>query len=256
MTSPKEHGFLFKAAMIMAILDRTKTQTRRAITAHNSLIDGTGKGIRDHWPHLDWSKARPQRGPDARWDVPCKRCGLHQVDPRVRVGHSIYARETWAPHPLDNCVPPDRILFKADGANHNILGRGPKNLDYPDWSPDKWRSPLHMRRYFARIVLPVIQVRAERVGDISEADAIAEGTRTDMEEIEEHDWSLCPKCGGTLLYDDCGPCFGVIFDNDCYECDTYKKRFKHLWQSINGDRPGMAWADNPPLWAYQWEPMG
>ncbi len=104
--------------------------------------------------------------------------------------------------------------------------------------------------------LLISEVRGERLQEISEEDAKAEGTRDypgeDEDPIEEHDWSLCPKCGGTLLYDDCGPCFGVRFDNDCYECDTYVKRFKHKWNHIHLRNAGRRWDDNPLVWAHSW----
>lgn len=48
---------------------------------------------------------------------------------------------------------------------------------------------------------------------------------------------------GTRLHNALGGNGGVIPDVDCLECDTYVKRFRHLWESTGGD-----WAANPWVW--------
>jgi len=112
----------------------------------------------------------------------------------------------------------------------------------------KWRPSIHMPRWASRIDLEVTGVRVERLQDISEADADAEGCERLDSEREEHDWKLCPKCGGTRLHNALGPNLGVIFDVDCQHCDTYVKRYQHLWEAING--PG-SWAANPWVWVVE-----
>lgn len=256
----KHHGYLFTAEMVLAILAETKTETRRPVTWANSLIDGTGKGIREAWKHLDWSRAEPGDG--------CFVIGMNKITPRVQPGDLAYVKETWQlmrhldPYRFSkawdveskNGVVPLAVRYDADGKV-----RDPRNIRglLSGWKWGKTRSSMLMPKDASRAWLPVVSVGAGFVQDITEAEAIAEGTRDypteDEDPLEEPDWSLCPKCGGTLLYNDCGPCFGVRFDNDCHECDTYVKRFKYLWTSIHGDEGPKSWAANPPLWIPRWK---
>lgn len=102
-----------------------------------------------------------------------------------------------------------------------------------------------MPRWASRILLEITAVRVERLHDISEADARAEGVEPPDTERDNHDYSICPQCGGTGLYDSFGPNYGVRPDTDCALCDSHAKRYRYLWESING--PG-SWAANPWVW--------
>jgi len=77
-----------------------------------------------------------------------------------------------------------------------------------------------------RITLEITGVRVERVQDISEEDAIAEGVN-----------GGCTTCGRDAPYQ----CYDPIPD--------HRDAFIWLWDSINGKKPGFAWKDNPWVWA-------
>ncbi|MCP4573316.1 MAG: hypothetical protein GY838_13255 [bacterium] len=233
MSENKAHPQLFKAAMVQAIREARKWMTRRAVTQNNSLIDGTGQGIRSHWKYLDWSRAvidpgpSPAGNPGPYWKVPCSHLGpekdlevWHRIYPRVTVGDALWVKETW------------RVAMEAYRTYVEYRAGGPPrdadrdkaaelkkiSLRFPGAKKarhsDAWKSPLHMPRWATRLVLPVVRVGAERLGDIDWEDAVAEGIVASEESLED---------------------------------------FRNLWESINAERPGLAWKDNPPLWIYEWE---
>lgn len=213
MPDVKEHGLIFTAESVLGILAGRKTMTRRVVTAHNSLIDGTGRGVRDHWQHLDWSQAWVDKGPSPAgnpgpyWKVPCSCTGVagevvHRVYPRILVGDSIYAKETWKPglHDAIGCL---RFDYRADC--HPAMDKGMR-----------WKSPLFMPRRASRLVIQVVRVGAERVREIDWEDAVSEGLLATEDTLED---------------------------------------FMDLWDSINGDKPGRSFADDPPVWVYEWAPL-
>ncbi|KKN87388.1 hypothetical protein LCGC14_0258430 [marine sediment metagenome] len=228
MPDVKEHPQLFKAEMILAILAGLKTMTRRAVTQNNSLIDGSGKGIRAHWPKLQWDRAWPDSGPTVRpgrspsWRVPCLLHGgiSHRITPRVKAGHSLWCKETWKLPAWDGDRQAIGVCYRATGDKTHWIERADHLELATRLLGRKWRSPLHMRRAFARLVLPVVRVGAERLQEISEADALADGG---------WEYGACPIHKSPV------------------------SSFEMLWNSINGDRPGLAWKDNVPLWIYEWE---
>lgn len=90
--------------------------------------------------------------------------------------------------------------------------------------PGPWHPNIHMPKWACRTFLPVTDVRVERVQDISEADAIAEGV-TPLELNEDNLKNYLAMKTGV----------------------RYKPAFAFLWDSIYADK-GLGWDDNPLVW--------
>jgi hypothetical protein len=93
----------------------------------------------------------------------------------------------------------------------------------------KWKPSIHMPRWASRITLRITDIRVERLQDISEDDARAEGAMW-------HD-------GGTYWHS------GWRHDYSDVHADAYSS-FARLWNNING--PG-AWDANPWVWVVSFE---
>ncbi len=143
-----DRPILFSAPMVQAILDGRKTQTRRVFKARNGGV----------WPNSN--------------DLP----GMQQVlrtCPYGQPGHRLWVRETW----MDlqgtgiEIVTGSRERY-AYGAD---TPRGSYGDDQRKCYGLKWRPSIHMPRAASRITLEITSVRVERLQDISEAEALAEG---------------------------------------------------------------------------------
>jgi hypothetical protein len=99
-------------------------------------------------------------------------------------------------------VPPSGPIYRADGEKHNGF-------------PEKWTPAIHMPRKYSRITLEIEQVRVERIQEINQNDAEAEG-------VVPQDWEGCP------VPDYTGP-------------------FKLRWDALNEKR-GFGWNANPFVW--------
>ncbi len=151
-----ERPILFNAEMVRAILDGRKTQTRRVIKPNPDTFCGwTGVEGRGYWPA------------DIEGD-PAK-CPYGQTDDRL------WVREAWAPGYQDGGWG---TIFRADG--YFSLGarkheRGPYFHAKEVGSWIRWRPSIHMPRWASRITLEITSVRVQRLQEISEEDAMAEG---------------------------------------------------------------------------------
>jgi len=159
----------FTAPEVRAVLDGRKTQFRKVL---NSIVppppahDNVVHDPRHPAPYLDayCSKKKTDENPrgmstDWCWWTRDDRCGQCFTVPYAPGGR-LWVRETWT---QDGCV---------DG----MAAYGVDGHDFPSWvESGKWRSPVTMPRWASRISLLVTDVRVERLQDISEADAIAEG---------------------------------------------------------------------------------
>ncbi|MEQ1751860.1 MAG: hypothetical protein ABL974_20730, partial [Prosthecobacter sp.] len=161
----KECPILFSGPMVRAILDGRKTQTRRIVkpqpsylveskcsTYATSLVDRHG----DLYPGL---AAFGVYSEEEAW--PC---------PYGQPGDRLWVRET----------------HRYDGLDPNIAKqmRDPKTVQHRSDADDefvKWLPSIHMPRWASRITLEIVSVRVERLQDITEADAIAEGIERDTE---------------------------------------------------------------------------
>ncbi len=116
--------------------------------------------------------------------------------------------------------------YRADGAVK--YGRMYSADEWGDIDPaNKWRSPIHMPRWASRLTLIVTDVRVQRVQEITEADAVAEGvglSRTVRIPAIDEDFH------------------GVECVMDGTICTDHRDAMRHAWHVIHG--PG-AWAANP-----------
>lgn len=139
---------LFNGEMVRAILWGRKTQTRRR-------VKGELRGY-DPMPLPDGSFETC-----ADWCVSDEDKKFYRADPPHKKGDILYVREAF-------CVgSPDRssIVYRAS----------PPYTGFKDCFQIKWRPSIHMPKWSARTFLEVTNVRLERIFEISEAAAKAEG---------------------------------------------------------------------------------
>lgn len=182
---------LFSTAMVRALLDGRKTQTRLVLTGKSGItpahrVERAGQS----WLACEYDRRWPLRLPY----VP---------------GDRLWVRETWRAWTMHDADRPAElprdlsIQFAADDA---------RQLPWDS----RTRSPIHMPRWASRLTLTVTDVRVQRLQEISDDDALAEGVAA---------------VGGRYL-DDCSERW--------HSCTVAE--FRALWNSINGPD---AWAANP-----------
>ena len=227
---------LFSAPMVRALLDGSKTQTRRVVKPQPwcNKVDQwlwerrPGQHIAFH-PELD-----EDYYPGTK---------LQHVCPYGQPGDTLWARETWACVETRQSEKRACISYRAENEMSASMLLHPK--DVPDHSAfdslrplkRKWRPSIHMPRWASRITLKVTGVRVERVQDIKYEDSIAEG-------IE--DWTN--RYPGNKLR-----CWKNYHDN--LPVTIPGVSFQTLWDSINAKR-GHAWASNPWVWVVELEREG
>jgi hypothetical protein len=236
----KERPILFSAPMVRALLAGTKTQTRRVsgldvINAEPDRFEFLGLTSGPGEPHYAFHDKRS----GAQTLVRCR---------SGKPGDRLWVREAFCPicpqDPSYNGGRPIAYDYRATYTHGDRLGDvlGIKK---------RWTPSIHMPRWASRITLGITGVRVERLQAISEKDAAAEGCERLDSERYEPDWSLCPTCGGTRLYTAFNPATGgALPDTDCAKCDTYAKRFRHLWERIKGAE---SWAANPYVWVVEFK---
>ena len=196
----KERPILFSAPMVRAILAGTKTQTRRIMKPQaddSTWFENGADGS------ITWEQdGKPCCGTGV-WDVP-HYSGKLTRRPYGQPGDRLWVREShwWFKDEPDHetgYYPPvltvEDVEFRADGDDGRKV----------------WRPSIHMPRWASRITLEITGVRVERLQDISEADAQAEGVYTDP---------ACPAYDG----------------------------YRVLWEQING---AGSWEANPWVWVVE-----
>lgn len=217
---------LFNTEMVRAILDGRKSCTRRLVK-----------------PQPDEKHAFPLGfviDSTEKKKVGCFEFGINKyggsmqcAKPPYQPGDILYVRETW-------CLRFDgeKYFYKAD---KNTPREEKRLLDYDDV---KWRPSIHMPKEAARIWLKVTDVRVERLQDITEDGAEAEGMPDSLDYPVNK--AYCPLCKGEGIIGTVDVHSLGHMDVDCPYCDSYRKKFENLWNSINQkslDRYG--WDANP-----------
>ncbi len=203
----RERPILFSGPMVRALLDGTKTQTRRV--AQGAPDDWAPIGPEVYSPTVVDRNGDEQPGPDAYGAG--NDDGSHWIRcPYGQPGDRLWVREAWRTEPaLDPCPPREIAMVGAPvqyeaGPAADVLG-------------GKLRPSIFLPRSLARIRLVVTGVRVERLQDISNEDARAEGVLP----------KYADECAALGHPYNAGPLY------------------RQLWESING--PG-SWDANPWVW--------
>lgn len=163
----KERPILFSAPMVRALLDGSKTQTRRVVKPQPS------NGWKFEAPPVFGriTSPHPKQG---RFGVFIRHgvgTDFPQVDlipcPYGQPGDRLWVRETWA-----------YGIHALSSNDHEAEGPWVYAADNPKAHGrlcDRWRPSIHMFRPASRITLEITSVRVERLKDISRGDAMAEG---------------------------------------------------------------------------------
>ena len=238
----KERPILFSAPMVRALLDGSKTQTRRVVKPQ-PVYDGRFSG--------GW-KLKGKKGHEAATCSPF----IAEVCPYGQPGDRLWVREAWrigawsvddgslaidylSSEPTKTpwiSVPEDSNNYHCASVFENYwiqstddcikskLSTDDSGTYHwaPGQSPCRKRPSIHMPRWASRITLEITAVRVERLQDISEADAKAEGT--------------VPSDGYA------GP------ERDRQK--GWRKSYAQLWDQINGPD---SWEANPWVWAIEFK---
>jgi hypothetical protein len=202
-----EHPILFSGEMVRAILEGRKTQTRRVIKG----VDGGDKflafGIYGKALFTD-NILNIVSGKPHDFLVRC---------PYGLPGDRLWVRETW-----------QMIYERMDGQRftHPIDNARQRWVEYAatsrDEEPPRWKPSIHMPRKCSRLTLEIVNIRVERVKDITAMDCIAEGImRSAADEIHQR-----------------------ALDE--------KYVYQELWDKINAAR-GYGWEVNPWVWVIEFK---
>ena len=178
----REHPILFSTEMVKAILEGRKTMTRRIIKPQPVMVNG----------YYRWQ-------PKAGYDINLEHLNINLTNklcPCGQVGDRLWVRETWA----DGMNVPVLIIYKADKAWTDVK--------------IKWRPSIFMPRWASRITLEITDIRVERVQEITEEDAKAEGTTPSIVGSDRE--YLKYRAGFMTLWDKLNAKRGYSWESNCW----------------------------------------
>jgi len=191
---------------VRGIIDGLQSQIRRAIKPQPThFVGGTIMPRAECEKHLlRWTKGLPYKPTLKKptkngqvWEEDNGECFEPIKCPYGQPDDRLWVRETWG-------LQGSRVVYRADGEQELRLGDLKRS----------WKPSIFMPRSVSRITLEVTDIRCERLSDISEGDAIAEGIKVHVP---------VPGDGEPMP----------------------KLQFRNLWQSINGSE---SWEANPFVW--------
>lgn len=198
----KEYPIIFSTPMVQAILEGRKTMTRRVIKPQPN---ESGISYMKNAP-LNWEEMYREDWCPWKWENEEGEI-ISKFSPYGQPGDMLWVRETYL-------YTGSQIVFRAD--------EDPENK----WLC-KWNSPIFMPKAAARLWLEIVNVRVQRLEDITEEDAVKEG----VESINVNDHPYKFK----------------NYHTNKFKCYSAKHSFASLWVEINGLKK---YAENPNPWVW------
>lgn len=218
----KERPILFSGPMVRAIIAGRKTQTRRPYKPSGGFpkIDGETTPTTSE----QWTEYGPSRYGNS--------------------GDRLWVKEGWRPAWHDDlyCT----VQYAADSSyrkpEFDSEERGHRFADLCEQSGDNaepWHPSIYMWREMSRLTLEVTGVRVERLQEISESDAIAEGVQT---ERDHYGGDVPLKVHGSVAWH--------RYDERACSAVSAVESYRTLWDSINGKT---SWDANPWVWVVEFK---
>ena len=216
----KERPILFSGPMVRAILEGRKTVTRRLIKPQPTVTEAY---LREHKAWVEGLTLSDYV--NNAW-----RSGFIDEDcPYGETGDRLWVREAWATDAQVNSIAPrelsqgEPILYLADGSG--------RQTGCAMISPGKGRPSIHMPSWACRILLEITDVRIERLQDITEEQAEAEGVQRPETITDVDVWDGAER---------------ELFN----AMNQPRARFRRLWGDINGPH---SWDANPWVWVVEFK---
>jgi hypothetical protein len=222
----KERPITLSGDEVRAIMDGRKTQLRRVVKS----------------PHAQEADAWAFDAEKGLWES-----GIYGGDGRY--GHGEYVRCPFG-------QPGDRLWVKETWLDIEDAGTGFKEpryvADFPEGVPSymgRASSPVTMPRWASRITLEIVNVRVERLQDISKEDAISEGaTFTDYGLQCYHD----PAQPCSLFTHNQKNGWSMRQSSSSAECMySPKYAYANWWESRSGFAKRAPWSSNPWVWVVE-----
>lgn len=251
IATKREKPILFNADMVRAILDGRKTQTRRIVKPHGWTIEQMSKykfaDVLNASESSGLSCQQPATSAYAGFQIGSNDTPGYFKCPFGTVGDQLWVRETFFAfgrwemrysekknrdewHFVDMTLECGNA-YKYDADNPNLTSPPSRIGALTGW----YRRPaIFMPRQASRIQLEITNIRVERLQDISEEDAIAEGVKKIILQ------KPFPRAGETFWE-------GYENKRKAYR-DTAIDSFSSLWNSTGGD-----WDANPWVWVIEFK---
>jgi hypothetical protein len=209
-------GILFRPDMIKAIGEGRKTVTRRLLNPQPFMERGVLR-----WQPKRTNGFKGMHKPDINMD---DHSDLAPMFANYQVGEVVYIKEA-----CQVCNNRDGSLDKSSQPIYKSdLSEADLKCDVCDWD---WLSPLFMPEWAARYFINITDVRAARLQEITEEDAIAEG-------ITKSSWEF-----------NIAPYRSYIHKGVNAGRSLAVAAYMDLWNSIN--KPPYDWQSNPWVWRYE-----
>lgn len=218
---PRERPILFSDPMVRAILEGRKTQTRRVVRPQPEFFPQGGRVSWRHGNRIGSGKN------ESAW-------GWHAIDrcPYGRPGDRLYVREAWALVPRTAYAGSAGVVqtLRPDDAHDAAVYRA----GWDRSRPGRWRPSIHMPRWASRLTLEVTDVRVERVQDIGEEDARAEGLYVES-----------GRGGSRYHYSQSAPPRSWY----THASDAFRRLWDDTMHTKGGTHDAYGWDANPWVWA-------
>jgi hypothetical protein len=213
-----ERPILFSTPMVRAILEGTKTQTRRVFKVAGQPITS---------PEEEIIQLQEGKVPNDFHYLSTGGLSGEYKCPYGIAGDILWVRETFRTW---KSPAPDSELdykYKADRCSETT---------------GNWKPSIFMPKEACRIFLEIKNIRVERLQDISEADAKAEGVMRNFDDMfkEERYKDYTPGAAKGYGHPD--------YDYPEWRCPI--SSFKSLWHYINGLE---SWNSNPFVWVIEFQ---